>query len=369
MKRLALFFSLLFTAIPSAQGAVVIKPMVQLAQVDPLATDVIASGSQLAVIGNREKNGFIQLINGPTVELTSGVESFVSGVTVDPAGNFVIVGASSNPIVGTLPPIQGVLNPDNVVSDPVSSNKSDAINLIYWKVDLTGKVIDSQTMPMSAATIPYSVIADTAGVVVAGSIYANPGGVGFVSNWNAKPILIGKTYTSVFGITRSVDGGVVAVGQSSDKLLAKTLKGKVDGFLAKVLNGKVVSVQRSSDVNASRAWRTTSTSLLLGGFSNSSAVITKFNPNFIPAWTDRYPSNGTALTATVGKNNYGAFVSTGAIKALPTWKKKNAILLLTLDSKGLISGANYVNSTVINGFTANSTVGPIVLSGGFLYRA
>lgn len=368
MKRLALFFSLLFTAIPSAQGAVVIKPMVQLAQVDPLATDVIASGSQLAVIGNREKNGFIQLINGPTVELTSGVESFVSGVTVDPAGNFVIVGASSNPIVGTLPPIQGVLNPDNVVSDPVSSNKSDAINLIYWKVDLNGKVIDSQTMPMSAATIPYSVIADKTGVVAAGSIYANPGGVGFVSNWNAKPILIGKTYTSVFGITRSVDGGVVAVGQSSDKLLATTLKGKVDGFLAKVLNGQVVLVQRSSDVNAKRAWRSATSSLLLGGYSNSSAVITKFNPNFTPSWTDRYPSNGTALTATIGKNNYGAFVSTGAIKALPTWKKKNAILLLTLDSKGVISGASYVNSTVINGFTANSSVGPIVLSGGFLYR-
>jgi hypothetical protein len=369
LKRLVLLFSLLFIAIPGAQGAIAIKPLVQIAQVEPLATNVIASGSQLAVIGNREKNGFIQLINGPTVELTSGVESFVSAATVDSTGNFVIVGASSNPIVGTLPPIQGVLNPDNVVSDPVSSNKSDAINLIYWKIDLTGKIIDTQTMPMSAATIPYAVIADTAGVVVAGSIYANPGSVGFVSNWNAKPILIGKTYTSVFGISRSVDGGVVAVGQSSDKLLATTLKGKVDGFLAKVLNGKIVSVQRSSDANATRAWRSGSASLLLGGYSNSNAVITKFNPNFTPAWTDRYPSNGTALTATVGKNNYGAFVSTGAIKALPTWKKKNAILLLTFDSKGLISGASYVNSTVINGFTANSTVGPVLLSGGFLYRA
>jgi hypothetical protein len=369
LKRLALLISILFLAIPSAQGAIVIKPMVQLAQVDPLATNVIASGSQLAVIGNREKNGFIQLINGPTVELTSGIESFVSAVTVDSLGNFVIVGANSNPIVGTLPPIQGVLNPDNVVSDPVSSNKSDAINLIFWKVDLTGKIIDTQTMPMSAATIPYSVIADSTGIVVAGSIYANPGSVGFVSNWNAKPVLIGKTYTSVFGLTRTADGGVVAVGQSSDKLLATTLKGKVDGFLAKVLNGKVVSVQRSSDVKATRAWRSASASLLLGGYSNSSAVITKFNPNFTPAWTDRYPSNGTALTSSVGKFHYGAFVSTGAIKALPTWNKKNAILLLTLDSRGLISGASYVNSTVMNGFTANSTVGPILLSGGFLYRA
>lgn len=369
MKRLALVFILLLTFLPEANAAITAKAMVQLAQVDAAATGVIASGTQLAVIGNHDKNGFIQLVNGPTVELISGVESFVSAATVDAAGNFIVVGASSNPIVGTLPPIQGVLNPDNVISDPVSSNKSDAVNLIYWKVDPTGKIVDTQNMLMSSAAIPYAVISDNSGITVAGSIYANPGSVGFVSNWNAKPVLLGKSYTSVFGITRSIDGGVVAVGQSSDKLLNTTLKGKVDGFLAKVLNGKVVTVQRSTDLNSARAWRSTTSTLLLGGNSNSTAAITKFNSNFTPAWTDRYPSTGSALTSSVGKINYGAFVSMGSFKALPSWKKKNSILVLTFDAKGLITGANYVNSTLFNGFTATSALGPIVLSGGFLYRA
>lgn len=369
MKRFLLSIALLLTAIPNAHAAVTPKAMVQLAQVDSAAVGVLASGSQILVYGNRDKNGFAQLVNGPTVELTAGVESFVSAGTVDAAGNFYLFGASSNPIVGSLPPVSGVLNPDNVISDPVSSNKSDAINLIYWKLDATGKLIDTQTMAMPFATIPYAAIIDTSGITVAGSSYNDPGSNAFVVNWAAKPTFIGKSYTSIFGITRTSDGGVIAVGQSRDKLLATTLKGKTDGFLAKISNGKLTSVQRSTDTGANRAWRSTTSTLLLGGYSNSTAAITKFNTNFLPTWTDRYPSTGSALTATVGKVNYGAFVSMGAIKALPAWKKKNAVLVLTFDGKGVITAANYINSPQLMGFTANSALGPIVLSGGFLYRA
>ena len=93
-----------------------------------------------------------------------------------------------------------------------------------------------------------------------------------------------------------------------------------------------------------------------------------FRSNFAPIWTDRYISTGSAFTSVVGKNIYGAFVSTGAVKALPTWKRKG-VLVLTFDGKGLITAASYVNASQINAFTANSSLGPIVLSGGFLYRA
>ena len=108
MKKLLVLLGLLLSVFPSASAAVAPKPMVQLAQVDSAATNVIASANQVAVIGNRDKNGFIQFLNGPTVELTSGIESFVSAATTDIAGNFYVVGASANPIVGTLPPISGV---------------------------------------------------------------------------------------------------------------------------------------------------------------------------------------------------------------------------------------------------------------------
>ena len=367
MKRALFIFALIFSALPRAEAAVSPKLMTQLAQVDSSASAVVASPTQVAVIGNRDINGFIQFVNGPTLELTSGIESFVSAATTDSQGNFFVVGASANPIVGTLPPINGVLNPDNVVSDPVSSNKSDATNLIYWKVSSAGTLLETQTMAMPSAVLPSSILVDNAGITISGTIFANPGYKGFITTWNGSPTFIGKSSTQVNSISKIGDS-IIAVGQSSEKLLNTNLKGKADGFLAKISENKLISVQRSSDTNSNRAWRSNNSSLLLGGNSNSTAVITKFNNNFTPVWTDRYPSNGAALTAVAGKLNYGAFISTGAFKALPSWKRKG-LLILTFDGKGLITAASYVNASQINAFTANSTLGPIVLSGGFLYRA
>lgn len=372
MRRYLSFFFIFLTLSASpllaANAAIVAKPMSQVAQVDSQAVGVVASGAQIAVFGNREKNGFAQFVNGPTVDLPGGVESFVSAATVDQDGNFIFVGSGANPIVGTLPPISGVLNPDNVIPDPVSSNKSDAVNLWYWKLNSTGEMLDSASMMMPAATIPTAVISDKFGLTIAGTTFTDPGNCGFVANWNNKPTLIGKGSTQIFGLTRSTDGGVVLVGQSAENLMSKPLRGKVDGILVKVLNGKATLLQRSSESKANRAWRSTTSNLLLGGYSNSVAAITKFTNSFAPTWTDRYPSNGSALTATVGKSNYGAFVSTGTFKSLPSWKRKNAVLLLTFDNKGVITAANYVNSTTLTALTANSSLGPVVLAGGFLYR-
>ena len=372
MKKLLAAIAALSLLAPNASAAISVKKMVQYAQVDSAASGIALSSNQVMVFGNREKNGFAQIANGVTIELSCSIESFVSAATADSEGNFYLVGAAANPIVGTLPPITDVLNPDNVVSDPISSNKSDATTLCLWKLDSTGKIIESSTMDISSVVIPYSILVDKFGVTIAGTTFTDPGFKAIILDWNAKPIYIGKSSTRIFSITRTTDGGTVAVGQSSEKLLDKSLRGKADGFLAKVLNGKLVSVQRSSDINSTRAWRSSTNNLLLGGNSNSTAVITKFANNFTPTWTDRYPSNGSALTANVAKVNYGAFYSTGSFKALPTWKKKNTILLLTFNEKGVILGANYVEApklTKLNGLAANSAFGPMILASGFIYRA
>jgi hypothetical protein len=372
MKRILasiLMVAVCFTSINfPANASVIAKPMAQIASVEANAIGIALSGTQVMVFGNREKNGFAQFINGPIVELTGPIESFVSAATVDPDGNFILIGSGANPIVGTLPPISGVLNPDNVIPDPVSSNKSDSVNLWYWKLSPAGEVLASESMVMPAATIPTAVIADKFGLTIAGTTFTDPGNAGFVLNWNGKPTLIGKSSTQIFALARGADGSVVAVGQSSETLMGKPLRGKVDGFLARVTNGKVTLVQRSSESRANRAWRTTTNNLLLGGYSNSSAAITKFTNTFAPTWTDRYPSTGSALTATSGKFNYGAFISTGSFKALPTWKRKNALLLLEFDNKGRITAANFANTSTFTALSANSALGPVLLAGGFLYR-
>ena len=372
MKRLIAAMAALTIIIPgtdTADAAIIAKPMTQIAQVDRAASGIVLSGNQILVFGNREKNGFAQLVSGLALELSCGVESFVSAATTDIEGNFYLVGAASNQIVGTLPPISGVLNPDNVQSDPVSSNKSDASMLCMWKFDTTGKLIENSNMQLETAVIPTSIMVDKFGITIAGASYSNPGFNSFLLNWNEKPIFIGKNSTQILSISRANDGSVVAVGQSREKLLDKVLRGKADGFLAKVKNGKLVAVQRSSDLNASRAWRSSTSNLLLGGNSNSTAVITKFASNFSPTWTDRYPSNGSASTANVGNLNYGAFYSTGAIRALPNWKRKGAIILLTFDSNGKITAASYSTASKLNGLAANSTLGPVILASGFIYRA
>jgi hypothetical protein len=369
MKRFAIFALLLLISIPNANAALIARPLNQFAQVDPASVGVVANKESILVFGNREKSGFAQVINGSPIDLNCGVESFVSAATVDKDGNFYLTGAASNPIVGTLPPISGVLNPDNVVPDPVSSNKSDATTLCYWKLDASGKLLESNSMQLNNSIIPNSILVDTFGITIGGAIYTNPGFSGFVLNWNSPIIYIGKNSSQVFGLVRSSDGNTIAAGQSSEKLLDKSLKGKSDGFLAKISNGKLIAVQRSSDIKAIRAWKSVTSNLILGGFSNSSAVVTKFSNTFNPIWTSRYPAIGGAYTANDGKTAFVAFVSNGPIKRLPTWKRKNSTLILSFDSKGTITNANYLNSPQINGFTASSAYGAILLSGGFLYRA
>ena len=76
MKRFVftLIGGLIFISLPQADGAIVAKPLMQLAQVDSAATGILAVNDQVAVFGNREKNGFLQFIGGTTVELSCGIE-------------------------------------------------------------------------------------------------------------------------------------------------------------------------------------------------------------------------------------------------------------------------------------------------------
>jgi hypothetical protein len=77
----------------------------------------------------------------------------------------------------------------------------------------------------------------------------DPGFKGFVVTWNGTPTFVGKNLTQIHSLTK-VGDAIIAVGQSSEKLLNTSLKGKTDGFLAKISAGKLISVQRSSDVNS-----------------------------------------------------------------------------------------------------------------------
>jgi hypothetical protein len=81
--------------------------------------------------------------------------------------------------------------------------------------------------------------------------------------------------------------------------------------------------------------------LLLSGeviaAGKTETAVTKFSNSFVPAWTYRFPSTGPAVSGSTGQT---FFLSTGSIPQL-TWAPKSPTpLLLTFDTKGLITAAN-----------------------------
>ena len=69
-------------------------------------------------------------------------------------------------------------------------------------------------------------------------------------------------------------------------------------------------------------------------------AFTKFTRAFAPTWTWRVPSLGTSTVLTAGKTTYGAISSSSAVTGVAGWRPTSAsVLLLALDTKGVVSGA------------------------------
>ena len=118
-----------------------------------------------------------------------------------------------------------------------------------------------------------------------------------------------------------------------------------DGVLIKIAkNGTIASVVRSSAPKADRSWLGADSTLALTGFVKSGKVIesafTKFSSAFAPSWTLRVPSLGISAVVSAGATTYGAFASNSAVTGVIGWKPSSpSLLMLSLDSKGVITGA------------------------------
>ena len=160
-----------------------------------------------------------------------------------------------------------------------------------------------------------------------------------------KVISIGTSKTVLGAIVRHSDGSVSVFGSSAETLGGKKLAGVRDGVLIRVSKtGAIASVVRSSAPKANRTWLAADSTLALTGFVKSGKIVetafTKFTMAFAPTWTMRVPSLGTSTVLTAGNTTYGAISSSAAVPGVIGWKPTSAsVLLLTLDSKGVVSGA------------------------------
>ena len=357
MKRLISFVllaTLLVTPVAhSAPKKLAVKPMQLLATLGTPeeVSGAVVSGKSIIVFGSKASKAYARAIDTAGKELWNlaldqSAASIATAAAVDPAGDIWIAGATPMAMGLTPPATATPLNPDNAVIPP-NVFIGDLHAVTIWKISASGSLIFTNTLPTSYVLFPTAVSVDKAGASVVGIMATEKGNAGFLANTDiagvfSKLLQIGQVATTAESVVRHSDGTFTVAGSSSETLAGKKVAGISDGVLVKVSKAlKITSVVRSSVAKGKRVWNSASNTLLLTGevtaAGKTETAVTKFSNAFAPTWTYRFPSTGPAVSGSV---NQAFFISTGAISQLIWSPKAPTPLLLTFDSKGVITGAD-----------------------------
>ena len=358
MKRFVAFVVLVSLVIAPVSHAapkkISVKPLQLLATIGTPeeVSGAVVSGKSIIVYGTKASKAYARGIDSTGKELWNlsldqSAASIATAAAVDSAGDIWITGAT--PLATGLiapSPTATPFDPDKAVIPPaVFIGDLQAIAL--WKVSATGSLLFTYTLPTSSILFPTAISVDKSGTSVVGIIATEKGNAGFLVNADpvgvfSKLLQIGANSTTSDAIVRHSDGSFTVVGSSSETLAGKKVAGITDGILIKVSKTlKITSVVRSSIAKGKRIWNSASSSLLLAGevaaSNKTETAITKFSTSFVPTWTYRFASTGPALSAS---STQAFFISTGAVSQLNWNPKTPTPLLLTFDSKGVITAAN-----------------------------
>jgi hypothetical protein len=342
---------------PVSQAApkkITVKPMQLLTTIGTPdeVSGAVVSGKSIIVFGTKASKAYARAIDKTGKELWNlsldqSAASIATAATVDSAGDIWIAGATPlalglNPPTPTATP----LNPDNAAIPP-SVFISDLQAVTMWKVSAAGVLMSTNTLPTSSVLFPTAIAVDKNGASVVGIISNDKGNAGFLTNTDlagafSKLLQIGAASTTADAVVRHSDGSITVAGSSSETLGGKKVAGLTDGVLIKVSKAlKITSVVRSSVAKGKRIWNSASNSLLLAGEvvagGKTESAITKFSLAYAPTWTYRFASTGPTFS---GSSTQAFFISTGAVAQLNWNPKTPTPLLLTFDSKGLITAAD-----------------------------
>ena len=358
MKRFVafvVFASLVIVPVShAAPKKISVKPMQLLTTIGTPdeVSGAVVSGKSIIVFGTKASKAYARAIDRAGKELWNlsldqSAASIATAAAVDPAGDIWVAGATPlatglTPPAATAPP----LNPDNAVI-PQSAFVGDLQAITIWKVSAAGALVFTNTLPTSSVLFPTAITADKNGASIVGIIANEKGNAGFLANADttgafSKLLQIGVASTTADAVVRHGDGSFTIAGSSAETLAGKKVAGLTDGILVKVSKAlKITSVVRSSVAKGKRIWNSASNSLLLAGevvaAGKTESAITKFSSSFAPSWTYRFASTGPALSASATQ---AFFISTGAVAQLNWNPKTPTPLLLTFDSKGLITAAD-----------------------------
>ena len=382
MKRLLislLLVSLVITPVAhSAPKKITVKPMQFLTTIgtpDEVSGAVI-SGKSIIVFGTKTLKAYARAIDVTGKELWNlsldqSSASIATAAAVDAAGDIWIAGATPLALGLITPtPTATPLNPDSAVIPP-STKVGNLQAVTIWKVSSTGTLLFTNTLPTSFVLFPTAIAVDKNGASVVGIIATSKGSAGFLTNVDpagvfSKLLQLGATTTTADAVVRHADGSITIAGSSSETLAGKKVAGITDGILVKVSKAlKITSVVRSSVAKGKRIWNSASTSLLLAGevvaAGKTESAVTKFSLSFVPSWTYRFASTGPTLSAS---STQAFFISTGAIAQLNWNPKVPTPLLLTFDSKGVITAADSgpVGQKEVLGLIISKEIGVLALT-------
>ena len=358
MKRFVAFVVLAsLVIVPVSQAApkkISVKPMQLLTTIGTPdeVSGAVVSGKSIIIFGTKSSKAYARAIDRTGKELWNltldqSAASVATSAAVDSAGDIWIAGATPlalglNPPASTAAPV----NPDNAVIPP-SVFIGDLQAVTIWKVSAAGALLFTNTLPTSSVLFPTAITVDKNGASVVGIIANEKGNAGFLANADAtgafsKLLQIGAVSTTADAVARHGDGSFTVAGSSAETLAGKKVAGITDGILVKVSKAlKITSVVRSSVAKGKRIWNSASNSLLLAGEvvagGKTESAITKFSLAYAPSWSYRFASTGPTLSASATQ---AFFISTGAVAQLNWNPKTPTPLLLTFDSKGLITAAD-----------------------------
>jgi hypothetical protein len=338
----------------AAPKKISVKPMQLLTTIGTPdeVSGAVVSGKSIIVFGTKASKAYARAIDRTGKELWNlsldqSAASIATAAAVDSAGDIWITGAT--PLAtGLTPPTPTAtpLNPDSAVIPP-SVFIGDLQAVAIWKVSAAGALIFTNTLPTSSVLLPTAIAVDKNGASVVGIIANDKGNAGFLAHADATGVFsqllqIGVASTTADAVVRHSDGSFTVAGSSSETLAGKKVAGITDGILVKVSKAsKITSVVRSSVAKGKRIWNSASSSLLLAGevvaSGKTESAITKFSSSYVPTWAYRFASTGPALSVS---STHAFLISTGVVAQLNWNPKSPTPLLLTFDSKGVITAAD-----------------------------
>lgn len=306
------------------------------------------------------------------LRLGGATDEIATSMAIDTDGSIWIVGASSSPALPTqTAPIPKILNPDNVIIEPIQPGTTPLKRLKVWQISNTGNLLNSYELISESIINPKKVLIAGGNLIIIGNLYEKLTTSGFYLSMTKtgifSPIIkIGVKSTQLNDAIPNPDGDIIAVGTSGELLLKVKPLSKSDAVTLKISpTGVLQQVARATLKNTTRSWSSLDIGLLQAGkvtYSNKTeAAVTKFSALGKPTWNVRYLAKSTAL-AVNGKNSWTTFISSGVIKGVSMWKPKIATpVLLELGKKGEVISSFTLAAPAV-AIRSNTEIGTVVIT-------